>query len=76
MNRTRTIRYLLFSLLFVLVLIALSIHMYDLLIVLVICAIILGVIGDVIENKPTAPYKKYNELHEHHHKTGIAEKEL
>jgi hypothetical protein len=65
MNRTRNLRYVLFGLLFALVLIAVSIHLYSLLIVLVLCAIILGVIGDVIENKPVERYKKYNVLHAH-----------
>ena len=66
MNRTRKLRYTLFGLLFALVLLGMVLHSYPLLIVLVIAAIILGIIGDKIENGPTDAYRKYNALHHRH----------
>jgi CDP-diglyceride synthetase len=65
MNRTRTLRYLLFGLLFALVVIGLILRSYPLLACLAVVAIILGVIGDRIENAPTEPYKQNNEIHHH-----------
>lgn len=65
MNRTRTLRYLLFGLLFALVVIGLILRSYPLLAGLAVVAIILGVIGDRIENAPTEPYKQNNEIHHH-----------
>lgn len=67
MNKTRTLRYTLFGTLFALVLIGLILHSYSLLVVCVVTAIILGIIGDRIENGPTDPYRKYNAIHEHKH---------
>lgn len=64
-NNTRTIRYILFGLLFALVILGLILHSYPLLAILAVAAIILGVIGDRIENAPSEPYKNYNELHHH-----------
>jgi CDP-diglyceride synthetase len=66
MHRTRTIRYILFGLLFALVVVGLVLHSYALLATLAVVAIILGVIGDRIENAPTEPYKQNNEIHHRH----------
>ena len=63
MNRTLGIRYVLFGLLFVLVAIGLVAKSYVMLAVLAVAGIILAVIGDRIENRPTDPYREYNELH-------------
>ncbi|GMA49206.1 hypothetical protein GCM10025857_05630 [Alicyclobacillus contaminans] len=65
MQATRKLRYILFSLMFALVLVGLVAHSYPLLIVLAIVAIALGVVGDRMENHPTEPFKRYNELHHH-----------
>lgn len=63
MNRTLGIRYILFGLLFVLVAIGLAIKSYVLLVILAVAGIVLAVIGDRIENRPTDPYREYNEMH-------------
>jgi hypothetical protein len=63
MNNTRTLRYTLFGLLFALVVLGLILHSYALLIGLVIAGIVLGIVGDRIENAPTEPFKQLNELH-------------
>lgn len=67
MRKTLAIRYLLFGLLFALVIVGLVSHVYPLLVGCIVAAIILGVIGDKIENAPTEPFRKYNELHHRHH---------
>ena len=67
MRRTLAIRYILFGLLFALVVVGLILHSYPLLIVLVIAGLMLGVLGDKIENAPTEPYKQYNALHQRDH---------
>jgi hypothetical protein len=67
MNKTRRLRYTLFGALFALVLAGLILHSYSLLVVCVITAIVLGIIGDRIENKPTNQFRKYNAIHEHKH---------
>jgi hypothetical protein len=74
MNKTRKLRYILFGALFAFVLVGLVLHSYLLLVVLVIAAIVLGIIGDRIENRPTDKFRKYNAIHEHKHthKTGIS----
>lgn len=63
MNRTLGIRYLLFGLMFVLVAIGLATKSYVMLAVLAIVGIILAIVGDRIENRPTDDYRQYNELH-------------
>ncbi|QSO49443.1 hypothetical protein [Alicyclobacillus mengziensis] len=63
MNRTLGIRYVLFGMLFVLVAIGLAAKSYVMLAVLAVAGIVLAVIGDRIENRPTDPYRQYNELH-------------
>lgn len=70
MQKTRRLRYLIFLAMFAAVLVGLLAHSYIVLSVLVVLAILLGIVGDVIENKPTAPFKQYNELHDHHVKIG------
>jgi hypothetical protein len=52
---------------FAFVLIGIIVHAFVLLAIFMICGIILGVIGDAIENKPTKPYEAYNHLHDRHH---------
>ncbi|MCL6515345.1 hypothetical protein [Alicyclobacillus sp.] len=70
-NRTRNVRYLLFTLAFLLVLVGLLLHSYTLLAILAIVAIALAIIGDRIENQPSEPYKHLNEHHHHlHHGSG------
>ncbi|MBX6352151.1 MAG: hypothetical protein IRZ10_02355 [Thermoflavifilum sp.] len=66
MRKTLGIRYVLFGLLFLLCIVGLCLKSYPLLGVLVILAIVLGVIGDKIENAPTEPFKRFNELHHLH----------
>jgi hypothetical protein len=63
MRKTLGIRYFLFSLLFALCIVGLCLRSYPLLAVLVVLAILLGVVGDKIENRPTEPFKKFNALH-------------
>lgn len=70
MRKTLAIRYILFGLLFALVIVGLIAHSYPLLIALVVAAIVLGVVGDKIENLPTEPFRKYNEKHHRHHHNG------
>jgi hypothetical protein len=67
MHKTRKLRYFLFSAVFALVLIGLIAQSYPLLVGLAIVAIAMGVIADKLENQPTEPFKKYNELHHHGH---------
>jgi hypothetical protein len=67
MNKTRKVRYSIFSALFAFVLVGLALHSYPLLVAMVLAAIVLGIIGDRIENGPTDKYRKYNALHEHKH---------
>jgi hypothetical protein len=67
MHKTRKLRYILFSAVFALILLGLVIQSYPLLVVLAIVAIAIGVIADKLENQPTEPFKKYNELHHHGH---------
>ncbi|SFU58408.1 hypothetical protein [Alicyclobacillus macrosporangiidus] len=66
-NRTRNVRYLLFTLAFALVLVGLLTHSYTLLAILAIVSIALAVIGDKIENEPSEPFKHLNENHHHFH---------
>lgn len=65
MNRTKPIRYILFGLLFALVVLGLILRSYALLAGLAVVAIILGVVGDKIENAPTEPFKQNNDIHHH-----------
>jgi hypothetical protein len=65
MHKTRKLRYILFSAVFALVLLGLVAQSYPLLVVLAMVAIAIGVIADKLENQPTEPFKKYNELHHH-----------
>jgi hypothetical protein len=67
MHKTRKLRYILFSAVFALVLLGLVAQSYPLLVVLAMVAIAIGVIADKLENQPTEPFKKYNELHHHGH---------
>jgi hypothetical protein len=67
MNKTRKLRYTLFGALFALVLVGLILHSYALLVVCVVAAIVLGIIGDRIENGPTDQFRKYNAIHERKH---------
>jgi hypothetical protein len=64
-NRTKPIRYILFGLLFALVVLGLILRSYALLAGLAVVAIILGVVGDKIENAPTDPFKQNNDIHHH-----------
>ncbi|CAM3827184.1 hypothetical protein [Alicyclobacillus pomorum] len=66
MHKTRKLRYILFSAVFALVLLGLVAQSYPLLVVLAMVAIAIGVIADKLENQPTEPFKKYNELHHGH----------
>lgn len=66
MQKTRTLRYTLFLLLFALVLVGLLLKSYPILVLLVIVAIGLGIFGDKVENKPTQPFEKYNAIHHKH----------
>lgn len=63
MNHTLRIRYILFTLLFILVAVGLAVHSYTLLVILAASGVVLAVIGDRIENRPTDNYKQFNELH-------------
>lgn len=72
MKKHMAVRYLLFGLLFALVIVGLVSHTYLLLVGCVVAAIILGVVGDKVENAPTEPFRKYNELHHRHHHHGNA----
>lgn len=66
------VRYSLFGLLFLLVILGLILHSYTLLVIMVIAGIVLALVGDKLEIRPTEPFKKYNEDHyeryePHHH---------
>ncbi len=66
------VRYTLYGLTFLLIILGLALHSYPLLIILAIAGIILALFGDKLEIKPTEPFKKYNEDHyaryePHHH---------
>lgn len=66
MQKTKPLRYVLFGLIFALVLVGIVIHSYILLAILLVCGILLGVIGDLIENRPTKPYQVHNRFHDRH----------
>ncbi|MCY0897158.1 MAG: hypothetical protein OWS03_12885 [Alicyclobacillaceae bacterium] len=70
MQRTRSLRYTLFICMFAVVLAGLFSHSYLLLAAAVVLAIVLGVVADVVENRPTNPFRKYNALHDHHVSVG------
>lgn len=67
MQKTKPLRYLLFGLLFVCVVIGIVSHSYVWLTVLAVCGLILAVLGDVVENSPTRPHEVYNRMHNRHH---------
>lgn len=67
MNHTLRVRYILFGLLFLLVTVGLVLRSYTMLAILAIVGIILAVVGDRIENKPTEPYQQYNVKHHRGH---------
>ncbi|WP_198853414.1 hypothetical protein [Alicyclobacillus sp. SO9] len=56
-------QYILFSSLFLLVLVGVIVHSYTALIILAIVGIVLAVVGDRGENSPSEPYKEYNKYH-------------
>ena len=63
MNRTRGLRYGLFSVCFALTIAAVLVRPLVGLILCIVIAVILGSIGEWIETAPTRAYKKYNALH-------------
>lgn len=66
MERKRTrvsTQYILFSSLFLLVLIGVIVHSYTALVILAIAGIVLAIVADRMENSPSEPYKEYNEYH-------------
>lgn len=65
-QKTRALRYVLFSLLFALVLVGIVVHNYIALASLMVCGIILAIVSDFIETAPTRPYKQYNHMHDRH----------
>jgi hypothetical protein len=69
MQKTRSLRYVLFGLLFGLVVVGLVSRSYLLLAGLAVVSIGLGVIAEKLENQPTEAFKKYNALHHHRAKS-------
>jgi hypothetical protein len=57
------LRYTLFALLFVFVILGLVLHSYPLLLILVIAGIVLAVIADKLENASSEPFKHHNQQH-------------
>lgn len=68
MQNTRSLRYLLFACMFALVIVGIIMHSYVLLVALTICGLIIGIVGDFIENRPTNRYRTYNTMHDRHGK--------
>lgn len=66
MQKTKPVRYALLILMFALALVGIITHSTILLAVLMIVGIALGVTSEVIENRPTEPYKEYNHMHNRH----------
>ncbi|WAH35551.1 hypothetical protein [Alicyclobacillus dauci] len=66
MQKTRPLRYLLFGLIFALTLVGIILHNYIALAVLMVCGIVIGILGDFVENNPTKPYQANNRFHNRH----------
>lgn len=66
MQKSKPLRYVLFGLIFACALVGILIHSYILLGILMVVGILIGIVGDVIENQPTKPFQEYNRMHDRH----------
>ncbi|WP_067931622.1 hypothetical protein [Alicyclobacillus kakegawensis] len=57
------VRYSLYALLFLFVILGVSLHSYPLLMALLVVGIAMAVLADKMENSPSDPYKRFNDKH-------------
>ncbi|MCL6626174.1 hypothetical protein [Alicyclobacillus shizuokensis] len=66
-TKSQWVRYSLYALLFLFVILGVSLHSYPLLIALIVVGIALAVLADKMENAPSDPYKRFNDQHHRLH---------
>lgn len=66
MQKSKSLRYVLFGVIFACALAGILIHSYIMLAILMVAGILVGIVGEVIENRPTKPYEEYNRMHDRH----------